>query len=103
MCEWCVALVSTDLRLLDNALLEDGLDDVVVHRGAELVLESGLRHSIDGALHALAIDEDTLSAGCQTNKVATPKPGRAIMINQMHDNDQMAQRAVEVEQLCRQT
>lgn len=41
---------------LSLALLKDLLNDLVVDRGAELVLQSGLGSGVEGSLSSLAVD-----------------------------------------------
>ena len=41
---------------LSLALLKDLLNNIVVDRGAELVLESGLGSGIEGSLSSLTVD-----------------------------------------------
>jgi hypothetical protein len=63
-----VALTLGELSGLSLALLKDLLNDIVVDRGAELVLQSGLGSGIEGSLSSLTVGQEDLERGDEVSQ-----------------------------------
>jgi hypothetical protein len=63
-----VALTLGELSVLSHALLEDLLNDIVINRGAKLVLKSGLGSCIECSLESLSVCAEDLERGDEVSQ-----------------------------------